>query len=384
MMFRNNVFLKITAKLLPMLMGVTLFLPGCQLMPEEEVLPVRPVVQHVEVESYTLDTVMRGDLVLTTQISCRYMPAKSEELSFSVGSQYIDRVYVEQGQRVEAGELLAQLQQNNLQEQISSVSYQLEMLKLQKSHLVESRDLDLEIYDTHLSNLEMQLSYVAEDQQQPLLIQKQQYQQQRAQVEEEYRSAINQLEDSIYLQYLQLDTLKTELKECQIIAGIDGTVTFVRDYKEGDRSVKGEKFITVSDLDTTAFIVTGEDTQYFTTGMEVSVVCQNQTYMATVTEPEELGVTPDEGQQIVYLKLQQPDPTLKEGDRGKVSYVLEQRKNVLYVNAAAVKTSDSESFVYVLDEEGMRTQRTVTVGIKVDEVIEIVRGLQEGDSVIID
>ena len=57
---------------------------------------------------------------------------------------------------------------------------------------------------------------------------------------------------------------------------------------------------------------------------------------------------------------------------------------MLLLNADAIQKSNGESFVYVLDEEGMRSMQPVVTGLEADGMVEIVRGLQEGDSVILD
>jgi len=356
---------------------------SCQLMPEEDVLPASPVIYSYEAQEYEMTSVMRGDLVLSTTVNCTYIPAKEESLSFSLGSMYIDNVNVSEGDRVAAGQVLAELEQGNLQEQIAAQNYQLKVLELKKSHIEENRDLDLLKYDIILHDLEWELEHTNGVRVNYLEEQKEKRLEERAEVEEAYADQIQAAEDSIYLQKLRSEELKEDLKKRQIIAGIDGTVTYVRSVTEGQRSVKNQTLITISDLDTTVFVVKGEESQYFPEGTEVVITCQKKEFLADAVPADTFGMEVDNEEPMVYLRLRQPDPTLKDGARGKIDIVLEQSLNTLYVAKEAVGMVNGEAFVYMLDENGMRIMQKVTTGLKNKQYIEIVDGLEENDSVII-
>lgn len=415
---------------------------GCQIMPEEEELKTAPVIRSYEVEEYEQSTVMRGDLILSMTVDCVYVAAKQEALSFSLGGEYIDKLYVSEGQEVRAGELLAELKYDNLKAQISEQEYALEIRKVQKSNILENRNLDLSRQDTVLSGLDAQMeslmaqieSYdeqislyraskrggepgnmssrsvsiggepddmsdeseeVTDIEQQKaalteqvsaIIAQKQEQQKQRESVVKSYEKQLQEVEDSLYIGQLRLEELKDDLKQRQIYAGIDGTVTYVREIDEGDRSVLGERFITIADMDTNVFTVSGEDAQYFTVGMQVSILCGKTEYTAEVVEASAFGLAkPQQGDEpVAYLRLSQPDPTLEDGKRGRIELTLDQRKDVLYVDKSAIKTANGEQLVYMLDENGLRTMQKVVTGLTNNDYAEIISGLKEGDRVIIE
>ena len=363
------------------LMIVPFMLTGCQLIPEEETIPTRPILHSSEEQGYTTAAVMRGDLIATVSVRCQYVHAKEEHLSFSVGGVYISKVYVTEGQQVKAGQLLAELEQDNLQENIASLEYQLRLLEQQKTHHLEDRQLDVKKVDIVLEDLRQNLEQAEEPLRQQLLVQIEEQERKRQDVMDSYAKKLQSTEDSIYLMGLRLEEAKEILKSRQIIAGMDGTVTFVDEVKEGTRSVKGQKFISISDLSTTVFTVTGDNTQYFTAGEEVVLNCQDKELAAYVADPSEF----DAGDKpVVYLKLKQPEPTLQEGDSGTILLTLDQRLDVLYVDKDAIKTADGETFVFVLNEDGLRAVKKVTTGLTVRDFTEITEGLSEGDTVIVD
>ena len=366
-------------------MASPFILTSCSLMPEEEILPASPVIYTYTAEEYKLTTVMRGDLVLDATVSCTYVPAKENNLSFSLGGAYVDKVYVQKGDQVKKGQVLAQLAQDNLQEQIASQKYQLDILELKKVHLEENRNFDLLKHDIVLADLECSIEHNEGVSVHKLEEQKEEQLEKRAETEKNYAKQLQEAEDAIYLQKLRLDKLNEELKQSQIIADMDGTVTYVHAVSEGQRSVKGQVFITLSELDSTVFVVEGKNTRYFPEGTEVLINCQDKEIAAKVVPLETLDVTGDpDGKNIVYLQPEQPDPSLKDGDRGKIRLVLEQSLNTLYVDKDAIGKVNGETFVYMPDKDGLRIMQKVTTGLECGDFIEILSGLEENDSVILE
>ena len=103
-------------------------------------------------------------------------------------------------------------------------------------------------------------------------------------------------------------------------------------------------------------------------------------------EATELGLSQsqEDSEPVAYLQLLQPDPTLENGASGNVHVILDQREDVTYVDKKAIKTADGRQFVYMLDEDGLRIRQEVTTGLESGDFVEIISGLTEGDSVILE
>ncbi|MFR1475382.1 MAG: efflux RND transporter periplasmic adaptor subunit [Hydrogeniiclostridium mannosilyticum] len=374
-------------KWLPILAGIVLLsCTSCTILPEEEELPAAPVVRDYEVEEYEQTPVLRGDLQLSQKVSCTYRPAKSEDLSFALGGEYISAVYVETGQTVKKGQLLAELEQGNIDEQIEAQEYTLSQSQVKLKHAKEDKALDLQKQELLCQSLEEQLQAAGQDTDTAAL--KSQLEAQRiekSRLTVQYDNQIEALNDDIYIQNKKLSQLRQEKSRRQIYASIDGTATYVQQVEEGERSVKDERFITISDMETSVFVVKGEDCEYFKTGDEVDVVYKKEAYPARVVDASSLGLTEqEEGEARCYLQLLHPNPELESGNAGAVNVVLDERKGVLYTLAEAVKTANGQKIVYCLDENGMKIMKNVETGLKAGEWIEIVSGLEEGDSVVLD
>lgn len=408
-----------------------LSLSACQLFPEEETLPPSPILRPYEVQDYKYATVMRGDLELTELIRCTYKLTQEETLSFSEGGLYIEDVHVVEGQQVSAGDVLITLERTSLVSQQRTQQYQLNRLYTQLRHLEEQLALKLSYYDAVIDELETDITEleaaIAEleaaistsestpesdseatpegtpendlegdpentpesnlaalkQQLETLRSQKAAQEKKRKDTEKSYDPQFKNLNDNAYVQYLKVEELNKSIEERSLCANISGTVTYIMEVSEGQRCQKGGCYATISDLSSAVFIVKEKYSQYYPIGTQVEFTCQSTTYTAHVVDPalfgEEAVASGD-----IYLKLDQPDPTLSDGARGTLVHLLDQRTNVLYVDKDAIYTSNGEPFVYLLDDNGLRTMQKVTTGLEVSDVVEITSGLKEGDRVIIE
>jgi len=249
--------------------------------------------------------------------------------------------------------------------------------------LLEDRQLDLLPYDIILKDLDWEIEKSEGYRYEQLLVNKEEQEKERAKVEETYTEPLQDIEDAIYIQKLMLEDVKQKIRERQIFAAIDGTVTYARTMDSELISQKGQTLVTISDLDTNVFVIEGEQAKYFEVGEAVSITCFQKEYAAKVVDASELGIDNQEGDEVAYLKLDMPDLELEDGVTGRIQLILEHKENVLYIDKKLVKTANGESFVYVMDENGLRTMQPVTTGLETSEYIEIVDGLKEGDLVIV-
>lgn len=343
--------------------GVLPFLlTACQMVPVEEELPAAPVMQSYEIEEYQLTTVKRGDIFLEKTVRCEYIPANREMLGFMLGGEYIDQVFVAEGQTVQKGELLAELVTSDLEQRIDTQEYTLETLRLKEQQARELWALDL----ARLEAAKADFSLISE-------------------TDEKYYLQVQELEDAVYIEKMKLADLKEELNKRRLYAGINGTVTYLRQTKNGDRSVEGQLFMTLADMDSVAFVVKGEDAVYFPIGTQTLIRCNSKEYQAVAVEPERLGLKgSDTGEPVAYLQLMQPDPTIEDGTTAMIKVVMEASQDTLYLEKKALRSADGKYYVAVMDEEGWKVTKEVSTGLITTEYIEITGGLEEGSLVIIE
>lgn len=356
-------------RLLSMLSMVAL-LSGCALLPEEEEYRSIPVVREYTAQEYQYATVTRGDLALTESISCQYLPAKEVERSFGVGGVYYENIYVERGDSVQEGQLLAELQLGDLADEELELKQQVELLQLEIEQFQAQRALSTKQAELQTRNM------TSEDRAQAL-----------RQNEETLNDQEQSLRDQLYIARMKLEEVGEEIGRRRIYADFDGTVTYLRTVKDGELSVENQIILKISDLSTSVFMGESLNAGLYSVGDEVTLTSGDNTYYARVASPEELGLerTVDEqtGEISVYFVLTQPAPELERGDKASTELVVEKRENVLYVDEDCVVETSQGYAVYVPDPEtGLRTLAPVEIGLSADKKIEITAGLNEGDRLI--
>ena len=346
-------------------------LPGCSMLPEEEEFRSAPVIRDYQEQEYETTTVKRGDLALTQSLYCRYEPVKEENLSFGVGGVYYEGVYVQKGDYVTAGTLLAELQMGSLKDEIANCESELARLELVREQTDRMQQLQLNRHSAYLATLDAT-------------------QLESAQTLDELRRQLDQemqaQDDAIYIQQLKLAELEQQRDQRQIVAGMDGTVMYVRTYDDGDTSTENATFIKLSDTESSMFSVETEYYDFLHPGDTFDITCSKVVYPAQVVTAAELGIAepePNGEKRTVFLKLLEPAVDLESGDRGTLTLTLDTREDVLYVDSKAISTADGKSFVYYIDEQGMRRMQEITTGLETGKLTEILSGLDEGDEIIL-
>lgn len=345
-------------------------LSSCALLPEEEELPRAPVIKTVATESYNLAFAERGDMLLTQRVNITFLPVKTEALRFEIGGEYIDEVFTEVGANVRAGDILAQVRVDDVTARLKSATTQLNSYKLQLIHLEENLQLALARQEVAGRLLPAREQAEAIER-----------------INEDYAERRRSLNDNVYIQEQTIEELTRERDRRTLVAGIDGTVTYVKRTKAGDMSVAGERFIAISDSTTSAFRAETDMWEHMGEGDEYLITVDKVEYLAVVVSEESLDLTPQEkaaGEKAnVYLMLKEPQPIFEDGDRGYFNLVLDSREGVLMIPEGAVTSANGEKIVYYQDDEGMKDIKRVVTGLVANGMVEIIEGLEEGDNVII-
>jgi len=356
---------------LTLLLLSTLLLPGCALLPEEEAIRTAPVIRAYEPQEFHTTPVMRGDLIQSVKVSCRYMPVQTAALSFSLSDEYIDKVLVQAGAVVEKGQLLAQLQLGDLEERIAATNNAVAELELRHTYLQKRYDLALRRHEIASEDL------LPEEKEKALEA-----------IREEFALQGQELLDALELQRLTLKDLEDRLALRQIRAPFSGTVSRVSGYKKGDTSSLNSSVVTLIDSTMSLFRTETEYWDRFLPGQEYEITVSKQPYRAVVTDEASLGLEPTEKvpgkKAYVYLVLAEPSFELEDGDVGTTVLVLSEHLDVLYLPKDALSASAGQPIVYYQREDGMKAIKPVETGVTIGDYTEIISGLSEGELVIME
>ncbi len=340
--------LRKTALFLCLLLPVS----GCGLLPSQEQPPQIQLVQEEEsaftFTQVTVDTVQR-----TFTCAASYVPTGSESLGFPIGGVPLSQVFVEAGDVVEAGQLLAELDCEALRDSLDNAEFVRDQYYLQLCELEDKIAIECEgIEDADAI----------------------------AAIHERYADDREVLELRISKEEAMIAECLEKIAQRQLIAGMSGTITYLANVEEGDTIRANSVVLTISDLNVSAFVVEGDNAAAFVPGDAVEIKVSQQVYAARVAEDMEIIGREDENRAFLVPETAESFAT---GARAEVVLVQEQRENVLCLRNIAVRVRDGETFVYVLDENGLQTLQPVTLGLVGDHTAEVLSGLEDGDLVLL-
>ena len=350
-------------------LSLMMLLSSCALMPQEENLPEAPILtpSH-EIQMKTV-TAERMDLVLEESFSCKYTPANSEALSFSVPGQRIAAVYVSKGDLVEPGDLLAELDNTAVLDEIYNQKRAVESLQIQISQ-------NNDHVASQLSRVNILREGSADD---PDLYQGQIDELNRD--VESTREHIGYLQELLSIEQIRLNELNEKLRSRQIFSSMAGTVSYAVSLEDKDiYSSDGKIVCSVMDFSNTSFVGVF-DRIYFEEGQIVNLVYDKQDHEAVVEKI--IAEDTAEGQKVnAYFAPVIPDVSLKAGANATITVIQEQRNGVICLPEKTVNQHGGAPYVYYLDENGFKAVKEVKTGLKAQGMIEIISGLKEGEQVI--
>lgn len=341
----------------------TLLLGGCGLIPAEKETNQAVVTSTKEQKQYELAQVVVEDVLLTREFTCVYSQLITESLAFQTSGRKVKQVYVEVGDMVKAGELLAALDAGDLQQQYDDYDYTIRKDTMLIEQAQETMDYELKQLKKDLDSGKLT---------------KKKYDAKVDSTTSSYDLKIKNWEDEIYLSTIYAERLKKDLDGCYIYSPIDGTVLNIRSGLMDSRSSADRDVITVIDSSKCAFRTSNSGEKMFFPGDKVVLKGDGDAeYRATVLAPEE---APDE--LYVYMVMDEIDLSLNVGDKAKITFVLDERDQVMAVPKATVHRAGDKYYVYYENENGLRDIKYVEPGLVGDRTIEIKSGLTAGEYII--
>jgi multidrug efflux pump subunit AcrA (membrane-fusion protein) len=339
-------------------------------------------------------TVQRGNVINQVEFTGRITPVRQVDLSFHTNG-YLKNIYVERGDAVKEGQVLADLEVRDLENQLAQSQLSLRTSETQllaaqqliSDTLKEARIL-LDIEQIKLeqarSNFETNGGKASEY---TLRIQEQMVNLAQLKVDRLERGVDPQLVLAVESARLNNQRLQEQLTEAQILSPMDGVITSINIFNQGQSVTAYSPVMSVGDLSQleVSADLFGED-----------IVSQLSPGMAVVLEPYDTpGSNPMEGL-IRYVPTGTPgeldkttrisilsslsDFNLGLNDLVRVKVVIERKEEVLWLPPQAIRTFEGRRFVVVQDDQGLR-RMDVQVGVEGSDAVEIVNGLTEGQTV---
>ncbi|MBQ6550749.1 MAG: hypothetical protein IJL78_05025 [Lachnospiraceae bacterium] len=343
---------------------------SCGLIPEEETFQDVPYVGDYESEDYVLSECIRMDLEVKVKVSVKYVPLQTVSMSFDVGGVKYGNIYAEAGQSVHEGDLLIELDTEQLLENVEKEEKSIEANERRMRQLEEDRTLELRMMEYRASSM----TYAK-------------YVQNVEQINSRYDLQIGTLADANEVSRIRVEAYEEDIRKRQIYAPFDGVITYVISPDPDAVSQASKRVVTIADSSLSLFKGSTEYFSLFEPGLECTVVSGNVEYDAVVCSEEELGIPETahvEGKSgTIYLALRETVYTLSDSASGSVTLTEAKKSNVLCVPKKAVSEINGKTVVYYPDEFGLRTYKEIVTGLNDGSYVEVISGLEEGDPVII-
>ena len=170
-----------------------------------------------------------------------------------------------------------------------------------------------------------------------------------------------------------------------IKADFAGIVTGVKAV-DGSNVENGGELFTVSSIEKVCVDVSfsKSDLEKIEEGQKAVATIAGKQYEGTVTRISRAAAKNEKGASIIQgeIHIDNPDTDLYLGVDARVMVEGNKAENVVMIPVEAINIGKDGSFVYVVTD-GMVQKRMVTAGISSDEYIEIKKGLEVGEQVII-
>jgi HlyD family secretion protein len=371
------------------------------------------VVKHgsgTKIEPSRLAKVTRGDIAKSVVATGPIQPITKVELK-SKASGLVEKLYVDTNQRVHKGQVLAQLDQQEILAQVAAQKAQLSAAQANvityRANVAEDRVTaeapDLPMYrDTYRRNLEMQKQGIVSQQaldnaERDYLANKNKQATSQAQIAVD-DAKLRQAQAQVQQAQASLDQLNEELSYTILVSPIDG-VLLSRDVEVGD----AVSSILVLGSTATQVMTIGDTTQVYVDGKvdEADIASvylgqparihvesfQNRIFNGKVTKIAPLGIAKDNVTTFeVRVSIDNPNGELKANMTANAEILIKEDKRVLSVpEQALVYDAQKNASVFVPDPKQKDGQRKITVqaGISNGSRTEIFSGLKEGDTVVL-
>lgn len=354
------------------IVGMTLMflLAGCGAVEEENPLVI--VENETEEIVYSLAVATIGDVICTDSIRCTYLQVNDQEISFPVAGKMVSAVYVEKGDEVVKGQLLAELTNTGLEEEIRRLEYTIARNELLYEQSVADEANDLE---RRRISYEYYTRQYAED--------GEAYRSDVENITRSYRYTREDYQDAIYTDTLRLEELKAEAEQGRVYAEMDGTVSFVKQNLEGSLTIKDETVMKVIDGTECVFASDSvEYAQYFTEETQAEfLIVTSGGVINCYLKPFQMDTW---GEKLYFAMTDDGNGiNIDVGSAGTMKVITGQKSQVLRIPGSAVHVADGKTYVYVVGEDNMREVKWVETGLYGDSYVEIVSGLTEGEKVIL-
>ena len=312
-------------------------LATCYFFPREEKVPAPPLVKPPAVTYNTVE-VRPGVIEQSVSVPGTFVYADLAKLSFPSRGGWLSKLNFQIGDKVKAGDVIAELNTESLQNRIE---------------------------------------------QQKLVVRKAEISAERTRLLSKDRLEAEMAQIDVELARLQLQDLQTQLAESRLTSPLTGIVVYLMVTHPGITVDAYSTIAQVADPSRLMLIYKGDKAAEFRVGMKVTVTIGEKSLAGDIVLTP-ATVPPDAMEDLLHAVLvtvPRLPVDVKQGGIATIKLVKARKDRVLTVPRDAVTSFEGKTFVQVI-EGGIKKDRSVELGIQSDTMVEVLNGLVTGDQVV--
>lgn len=332
-------------------------LGGCALLPDEMVEEEIPTIQPPRLAEKPTYEVTRDTIITRVRGTGKIMSMKEQSLFFPMeGSYRVKNVYVQPGDHVEEGTLIAELDVQQLEDEL-----RLEEVAFREKEI----NMMLTLRNTEgLSDTELELKKIQFEKDRLALVEK-----------------------------------REKIARARLTAPFSGTVVSIH-VRPGETVQGYEQVALIADTSqlTVAVKLSADDLKKVAIGMEAEVDInaagshKGKVFRFPMEENQQNNNPPwygggyqqqeDTIDNYLLIELDAFPENVTRATPLSAAIIVDRRENVVVIPPAALRTYGGRTYVQVVEEDGTKREVDVEVGRQTSTQVEIVKGLEPGMKVV--
>ncbi|WP_027088389.1 efflux RND transporter periplasmic adaptor subunit [Cohnella panacarvi] len=336
-------------------MALSVAITGCSVLPDEPEeedfsaieLPKISEKPTYEVTTKTLETKVQG--------SGRMLSLTEKTLYFTLEGKRLKKLYIQPGQQVEEGQLIAELDVDDLKKTLRTQSLAFKQQELQMKKTLQTKDeMDALEYEQAVLNFE------------------------------QARQGLIDMQE--------------EIDKAVLTAPYSGTVVGLS-VQEGSQIKAYDAICTIADPNNlvVAATMSRDDLEKVAIGMEVQVDINNAgKFTGKVKQMPTTDTSNDNGggggqggnqaplrlDQFLLVDVKDLPKTVTRGTPLSIGVVTNRKENVVVIPTVALRTIGARAYVQIAEADGTKREVDVEIGQQTATDVEILQGLTPGQKVV--
>lgn len=321
------------------------FLGGCSFLPKEEPVLAPPLVEPAQLDYETAE-VKKGEIIKRVKGSGTMVPTSHHDLYYTKDGGRLKKISVKEGDLVKKGQTLAELETGNLAFEIQQANLDLKKAKLRLQQMEANQE---DKYSIEMGKLDVQ-----------------------------------GIQNKLYF-------MNNELAESKIVSPIDGVITFVTEIQQGQGVPAYESLFQVAEttqLQVQYTAMNANDLADVKIGMDVITNIGGQEGKGKVVQtPKDVPAdvyekNPDLYSKSILVEAEKLPKDTKVGDLAGIEIITASKKDTLVIPKNGLRTTVGRNYVQIMVDNTKR-EVDVEVGIMSSTEVEVLKGLNEGDVIIL-